>query len=232
MSIYKLGSQSFQLIGNQNPLTLAITVTDPIFVMFKLQGCKGCLALEPIFAQLANSDRRVSYGIVDLSEHKSIAQMSNSSSTQLKKVPAFIIYAGGRPKARFNGTEKTLDTLMGFISGVLPTLYQQNMQNMQNMQPQMGMQQQMIPQQQMQQQGFVQNMYGGNPGGGQQYNPDMGNAPKAVNKMMQNTPHPNAVSAHPSMKQCDPDDAECLAIPHDVIPHNTPWEDKFRQLNV
>jgi thioredoxin-like negative regulator of GroEL len=193
---------------------------EPIFIMFKLQGCKGCLALEPVFSQLANSDRRVSYGIVDLSEHKSIAQMSDSSTTQIKKVPAFIIYAQGRPKARFISPEKNLNAFMEFISNTLPTLYQQP-------------QTQMIPQQQQpQQQGFVQNMYGGNANTGQQYNPDMGNAPKAVNKMMQGGAHPTAMSAHPSMKQCDPDDAECLAIPHDVIPHNTPWEDKFRQLNV
>lgn len=216
MSIYKLGSQSFQLVGDRNPLTLSISITDPIFVMFKLQGCKGCLALEPIFSQLSSVDRRVSYGVVDLSEHRSIAQMSNSSTTQLKKVPAFIIYSGGRPKARFVGDEKTLDSLMAFINKTLPTLHN-NVQQIAYQQPQ-------------QPQSFVPNMYGGQPSNGQPHLPDMGNAPRSLNNMQNN--NSVATSVHPGMKQCDPDDAECLAIPHDVIPHNTPWEDKFRQLGA
>lgn len=227
MSIYKLGSQSFQLVGNQNPLVLTVSVQEPLFVMFKLQGCAGCRALEPVFSQLANSDRRVSYGICDLTENKSVAQMSKSSTTFVRTVPAFIIYAGGRPKAWFKSSEKTLNDFINFISGVLPKLHQQ-------LQP--SSQPQMIDAP-MQQQQFVnqslnQNMYGGQPSNGPQHVPDMPNAPRGLNRMM-NGSHPNAQSSgHPSMKQCDPDDAECLATPHDVIPHNTPWEDKFRQLDL
>lgn len=215
MSIYKLGSQSFHLIGDRNPLTLSVSITDPIFIMFKLQGCKGCQALEPIFSQLSSVDKRVSYGIVDLSEHRSIAQMSGNSTTPIKKVPSFIIYSNGRPMARFTGEEKNFNTLTAFITDVLPRIHSAN----QIQQPQYH-----------QPQSFVPNLYGGQASNGQAHLPDIGNAPKSLSNMQNK--HPVAMNAHPGMKQCDPDDAECLAIPHDVIPHNTPWEDKFRQLNI
>ena len=222
MSLYKLGSQNFQLVGSQNPLVLTVSVQEPIFIMFKLQGCQGCQALEPVFSQLANTDRRVSYGICDLTENKSVAQMSKSSTTHIQKVPSFILYTQGRPRAKFVNAEKKLNDFINFLSGTLAQLQQQPQQ-----QPQMIN----AP---LPQQNFVQqNMYGGQASNGPQHVPDMPNAPRGYNKMMNGGSHPTAQnSVHPSMKQCDPDDAECLATPQDLIPHNMPWEDKFRQLDV
>lgn len=36
-------------------------------------------------------------------------------------------------------------------------------------------------------------------------------------------------SNHPSMKQCDPNDKDCIQLPGNVIPHNMPWESDFRK---
>jgi thiol-disulfide isomerase/thioredoxin len=215
MSMYKINSQNFQLVGNQPPFSMQISIQEPIFVMFKLQGCVGCAAIEPVFSQLANEDRRVSYGVVDLTQNKEVANMSRKSNTEIQKVPHFILYVQGKPKARFVGTSKTIDSFRKFLSDALLTLQQQPTVQMVNAPPQT----------------FVQNMYGGAPQNNTGYAPEMQNAPRGMNRMLQDG-NPIANTAHPSMKQCDPEDKACLTMPEDVVPHNMPWESDIRVLNL
>lgn len=215
MSIYKLASQNFQLVGSQQPLSMQISVQEPIFVMFKLQGCVGCAAIEPVFSQLSNEDRRVSYGVADLTQNKEIANMSRKSNTIIEKVPHFILYVQGKPKARFVGATKTIESFRKFLSDALIQMQQQPTVQIVNSPPQ----------------SFVQNMYGGNQNNGQSYVPEMQNAPRGVNRMLQDG-NSVANSAHPSMKQCDPEDKNCLTMPEDIIPHNMPWESDIKSLGL
>lgn len=222
MSIYKLTDQNFQLVGTQQAPKLSIKIQDPIFVMFKLQSCAGCKALEPVFSQLANTDQRIKYGILDLTEYKKIAVASQNTPTPITKVPVFMIFSQGLPYDKFLSQKKQLSDFLSFVNKSLADIYQQMQQ------PRMID----APQQSFVQQPMVNNMYGGSVTNGQQYVPDMPNIPKSVGKMM-NGSHQHAQSSqHPSMKQCDPDDQDCLAMIDGIIPHNAPWEDKFGQLGL
>jgi len=214
MTMYKITTPNFRLVGDQQPFSLQISINEPIFVMFKLQGCVGCAAAEPAFSQLSNEERRVSYGVVDLTQNKDVANMSRKSNTVIEKVPHFIFYSQGKPKARFVGANKTVDAFRKFISDILVNLQQQPTVQLVN-----------PPQT------FVQNMYGGgNQNGNANYNPEMQNAPRGLNKMLQDG-NSVANSAHSSMKQCDPEDLACLLMPENVIPHNMPWESDPKVVN-
>jgi len=211
--MYKLTSQNFRLVGDQQPFSLQISIPDNTLVMFKLTGCMGCAAVEPVFSRLSNDERRVSYGVINLSENKEVANMSRKSNTLIEAVPHFIFYSQGKPKARFRGQDKTFDAFKKFISDILLTLQQQPSVQLVN-----------PPQT------FVQNMYGGGNQNGNSYAPDLQNPPRGMNKMLQDGNNV-ANTAHPSMKQCDPEDLACLLMPENVTPHNMPWETDPKVLN-
>jgi len=211
--MYKLTSQHFRLVGDQQPFSLQISIPDHTLVMFKLPGCVGCAAVEPVFSQLSNEERRISYGVVDLGQSKEVANMSRKSNTIIEAVPHFIFYSQGKPKARFRGQDKSLGSFKKFITDILISMQQQPSVQLVN-----------PPQT------FVQNMYGGGNQNGNAYAPELQNPPRGMNKMLQDG-NSVASTAHPSMKQCDPDDTACLLMPENVVPHNMPWETDPKVVN-
>jgi len=205
MSIHQLSTQNFHIVGNQRQ-SLNINYGGNVLVFFKLQGCQGCAAFEPIFHQLSNEDRRVSYGILDLTYNRDIVQLSRSTTTPIQKVPHLILYSEGRPYARFKG-EKNIQSLKNFISDATP---QQTPQKPSFVQPQQ------------------QNMYGGPPTRGNVYMPESQPPRQAINMANSGIP---AQQAHPSMRQqCEQDNEDCLMIPDQIIPHNMPWESDYKKL--
>jgi hypothetical protein len=207
MSIYKITSQNFELTQNK---VLQIKIPDNIFVMFKLQSCVGCSSAEPIFSQMAAKDRRVSYGIVDLTNDRGIIASAKLSSTPIEKVPLFILYTQGRPHAKFKGSNRTYETLENFLTGALSSI--QNIQQIPYQQPSSNTQ------------SFVPNMYGG------QSQETHINAPQIGNGGNSRNGGPGVVGHSSMQKQCDPDDEECLKTPDNIIPRNMPWEVDIRKL--
>lgn len=195
MSIHTLDIHNFFISGK----SMNINLPGNYLVFFKFDGCKGCEVFLPIFTQLSREDRRISYGIVDLTYNRNIVQMSKPTTTHINIVPHLIIYVQGKPHARFTG-EKNRKALTEFLSGVLATVPQH--------QPQASF----VPQ---------QNMYGGPSTQGTIVNIPDSQPPRQASRMATS----GMAQAHPSMqKQCDPDDEECLLMPAHITPHNMPWE--------
>lgn len=208
MSVHQLTSQNFHVVGQQRQ-ALNINFAGNVLVLFKLDGCQGCGAFEPIFYQLAGVENRATMAVLNLSHHRDIIQQSRNTSTPIKKVPCLILYIQGRPRAVFNG-KKDIPNLRKFITDVLDSAASQQ----QSFAPQ---QQSFVPQ---------QNMYGGAQQGGAVYMPES-QPPKVAARMAQH----DGGMAHPSMsQQCDSDDEECLMMPDQIIPHNMPWESDYKKL--
>lgn len=117
--MYQLTAQHFKSVrGNNGNTTLSVTVTGNIFVFFKLQKCEGCNAFDPVFKTLANEDRRVLYGIIDLTNNNQVTQMSKATTTPIQTVPHLILYVNGMPFARFKG-QKNVRMIKDFLTETL-----------------------------------------------------------------------------------------------------------------
>ena len=217
---------------------MTVNVPGNLLVMFKVQGCTGCGAFEPIFHRLANEDSRVSCGVLDITYNRDVVQMSRTTTTAIQRVPHLIMYMDGMPRARFKG-KKDLSSLKSFISEVFSTVPSHQPQGFVSSQanPQGGnhprqqggyappqtpmLKRDYAPPQQgyaPPQQGYAQPQQGG------YAQPHQGGYAQP-----QGMPPP---TAHPSMaNQCEKgDDGECITIPEKIIPHNMPWESDFKRL--
>jgi hypothetical protein len=225
MSLRQFTSQDFQIINGQKK-SLNITQGGIYLIFYKIQGCQGCSAFEPIFLQLSTEDKRVNYGILDLTYNRDIIKVSRDTTTVIEKVPHLILYVQGSPRALFKG-EKNLLSLKSFLTGALSQITVQplpsvDVRGAMHQQPQ---QQTFVAQQQIP---LQQNMYGGTQSSTYVNVPDV-TVPSQANKLMQGGSQ-GAMAVHSSMKQqCDPDDEDCLLMPTNVIPHNMPWESDFHK---
>ncbi len=228
MSVHNLTSQNFQVVGAQGSQTLKLNYSGNVLVLFKLQQCQGCSALEPIFYQLSNEDKRVGYAVCDLTHDKNVITMSRNTTTAITKVPHLILYVQGAPHARFKGESKTIAAIKNFISSALQAQRPAPIQQYQT--PQQAQPQQ-YAQTRQQQPAFVtqqpgQNMYGGQ-AGGPAHMPEV-NIPRQANNIAGANPR---AQAHPSMQQqCDPENESCLLSPPDIFPYNIPWEIDYKKL--
>ncbi len=207
MSVYTLTSQHFRVInGQQGRDVLSLNLEGVVLVFFRVQTCNPSNKLAPIFASLAREESRISFGIVDLTTNNNVLKDSRSTTTPIMAVPHLILYRGGLPYAVFKG-ERNMPSLKQFIENVLQTF---------------STPQSFVPMQN-------QNMYGGagQPNRNQMRAPETANFPSQARTISQT--NPIASSSHPSMKQCDPDDAECFKTPKNVTPYNMPWEVDFHK---
>jgi thiol-disulfide isomerase/thioredoxin len=204
-NIYTLTSRNFQVIEGQTKNSLCVNVPNQILVFYKTSGCTYCKLLEPIVRQLANEDKRITYGIVDFTNDKAIVKMSRETTTVIETVPQLILYSDGKPYAKFTG-EKNLNSLKSFLTTTLNTIAQKVNQ------------QQFVPQQQ-----FPQNMYGGQQQSNSSFGPDAQSPPSQAARIAQG--NQIARTVHASMQnQCDPEKESCIHLPKGITPKNQPWQ--------
>jgi len=225
------------IMGRQQK-NLHINLPGNVFVFFKMTTCNECPKFIPIFEQLAAKDRRVNYAIVNVEEYRDIVVMSRQSTTPIHSVPTLILYASGRPHAKFTGN-KNFQSLQKFISDALASI-PQNPQSQQFM-PHPQTQQNMYgggysgapqgapdPRGQM---GPLQGQAGFNPQNTQQnakgyYSPEIGNSP-SLSSVIKGGSGPGGYAY---VNQVQEEDDNKLMVPDAVIPYNTPWESEYRRL--
>jgi hypothetical protein len=210
-----------------------ITLPGSVLVLYVMQNCAGCKAVDPIFRQLANTEPRVKYAICDLTNAREIITMSHQTKTQLQKVPCLILYINGRPHARFKG-DKNIPSLRNFCSNALAAAPRQ------------------------QQQEFVQqggNMYGGGQGYSQQppvsqmpsqyrqqpnqaqqgqqgkdkfWMPELGKTPTMTGALRGG----GGGTQYAYLGTVDDEDEDKLLVPNQVIPHNEPWMSQYKKIGT
>lgn len=207
-AVHQLTSQNFRIVGT-NRKTLNITAPGILLVFFKMAGCPGCAQFEPVFYQLPNIERRVNYAIVDLSQQRDVVKMSRSTVTPIDTVPFIMLYADGRPRAKYTGKKRVQD-IQAFLNKILPQL-RQNFTPQQNFAPQRG------------QSGFV----GQAPPQAQPkvYMPEMDRGPS-----LQGIVRGDGSSNYSYLGDIEEEDEEKLSVPEQVTPHNTPWEGGYRKM--
>ncbi len=239
MAIQLLYGQDFQQIGRQTK-TMAIKIPDPMLVLFKMVDCPNCKVVEPIFVQLSKEKDvpRIRYGIADVGQQKDIVAISRGTTTPLQAVPTLILYANGRPLAKFNGA-KNLVSLKKFIATALSAASQDHPGGGGGGHP---------PSQQFMPAAPQGGMYGndgyhsGPPPGYQPEFPQQGRHPQAPQQRQQpggrggggqakympeinGSALPNKSNVNYSFLDVEEEDDHRLSLPGDVIPYNAPWED-------
>lgn len=231
MSIHNLTDRNFQVVGH-NRKTLNINLPGNVLVFFKMDGCKGCGAFEPLFYQLSREDQRASYAIVNLSNARNVINMSRATGTPIQAVPYILLYVNGSPLARYKGN-KNLPSLKAFITKVL-----------RHAPPAQQSHQGFMPQQA--QDGHQRGMYGnggyshppmgpqqGHAGYSQQaqhgkiHMPEIGNAPN-----MQGVIKGGQTSQYAYLNDMEEEDEERLLLPGQVTPHNVPWESAYKKMGT
>jgi thiol-disulfide isomerase/thioredoxin len=119
MAFHQLTSKNFRVSGVQKK-TLDIDIGGKIFLFIKAEGCPGCASFFPIFQELARTDRRVGYAIVDISTpiEKAIVRMSRDTTTPIEAVPLILMYNNGSPIAKYKG-RKNIPDIQNFITTIL-----------------------------------------------------------------------------------------------------------------
>jgi len=102
MNVFELSTQNFSLSRDQK--TLKINIPGIVLVMFKMDGCQGCAATDPIFRQLSMDTSKVnSYAVINLTRNREVAKMAMNTNTPIPHVPLFILYVNQEPKAIHKG---------------------------------------------------------------------------------------------------------------------------------
>lgn len=246
MSIHQLSAQNFNVVGHSRK-TLNINIPGNVLVFFKMDGCPGCNAFEPIFYQLAGEERRVNYAVINLTSSREVVAMSRTTTTPIQSVPIVLLYVNGNPLAKYNG-KKSIPAMKSFVSKALPHAPPQQYQAQAQTQ-----QQTFMPQQEGG--GGGQSMYGnggynhpkmgpqqGQAGYNQQHGPqqptpqdgqsktwmpEIGKAPN-----MQGVIKGSGGSEYAYLNDVEEDDAEKLMLPNQVTPHNVPWEGSYKKMGT
>lgn len=234
-SISFLDSSNFVLIGNQNK-SLGVNISGPLLVFFKMPSSPPCQEFEPTFAKLSGTDKRVSYGVIDVQRHKDVVLWSRNTSTPITGVPILILYLNGKPHAKFNGT-KNIPSLQNFISQALQTVSAPSGQKSfmpsgtgrgDNMYGG-GAPPPMDPRYQM---AGSQGQYpggasppGGTPSPGKNM-PEIGRAP-SMKGVLKGAGPPAGYSV--GGNYVEDDDNPRLMVPDSVTPWNAPWEAELQQ---
>ncbi len=234
MSIVQLYPGNFSLVGRQRK-TMNISLPGNVLVLYIMQDCRGCQAVEPIFHELSRVESRVKYAICNLTNARDIIAMSHQTKTQIQKVPHMILYIMGRPHARFRG-EKNIPSLRNFIGRALTASTQQPQEFVQQQGNMYGggegnYQQSashMTPQyqrQQMQQQGP-----GPGPGQGKDkfWMPELGKTPTMTGALR----NAGGSTQYAYLGTVDDEDEDKLLVPDQVIPHNEPWMSQYKKLGT
>lgn len=172
-------------------------MTGNVLVLYK-QNDELSLQFDPVFAKLATIENRVNFAILDISTpaNREVIGKSRITTTPIQGTPTLILYVGGRPHTRFNGS-RTIETIRNFIT-----------QSFQQAPP--------VAQEQAHQ-SFVtpppaQNLYGGGP------------TPQNVHAPMIEQPSLRGKIKNGFLPQVDTEEEPKLEIPGDVVPYNMPWE--------
>jgi thioredoxin-like negative regulator of GroEL len=117
MSIVALATNNFRVQGK----TLAVNFGEPMLILFKMDSCPACTGFEPVFVQLAKEERRVAYGVVNISSDSQVAKMSRNTTTPVSSVPFLLLYKDGRPIAKFTG-KRNIPSIKSFIEKALKSV--------------------------------------------------------------------------------------------------------------
>lgn len=229
MPIHSLLSSNFSVVGRPGQKAMMINVPGVMLVLFEQNGCNSCAAFKPIFAQLANAETRISYGIINVSQFRDVIVMSRDTTTPIQGTPTLILYISGRPHTRFNGA-KNLNSVREFINKSLQEVPPSAGHSTYARSPEPA----------------PTNMYGGfaappaaipvgAPAQGsagfatartaqasnRTWQPEIGNAPSLQNMLK------GSAAKSPSM---DDDDEQTLMTPVTVTPYNSPWDNEYARL--
>lgn len=98
-----------------------------VFVLFKSPTCHYCTEAMNSFQQLARTENKLKFAIVDVSKYRNIIRTAINSTTPIKNVPTLIFYVNGRPQANYKGPRDVM-SIKQFLNKIFTDLQMQPQQ--------------------------------------------------------------------------------------------------------
>lgn len=219
MAFHQLSVRNFRVAGDERK-TLDIDVGGKILLFVKTQGCEGCMAFFPVFQELARTDRRVGYAILDISSpsEKAIVRMSRDTSTPIGAVPYIVMYNNGSPVAKYNG-KKNFQAVQSFITSIIHIIETQRQQSRPFVHE--------TPKQTFHPPSQAYNPYQpASSSSGSSYQDSKVYMPETGSK-------PAMRGAQNSLiNDIEDEDEDVLLIPDEITPYNTPWKSDYKKMTI
>jgi hypothetical protein len=90
-------------------------------ILFYSTKCVHCKSLLPIFYSLPGTVVGCQFGVLNVSNHKQVAEMSKETIAPIEYVPYIFLYVNGRPFMRYNG-HRDANEIRKFISEVTKSI--------------------------------------------------------------------------------------------------------------
>lgn len=157
-----LSSDNFNTSKSDNGDVLTVNMNGFALILFYSQQCPNSRELLPIFKRLPSSLGLCQFGMINISKHRSVIEMSKNTILPLSYVPFLVLYINGYPYQAYTGprtdehiknfvieSANAIQTKQQFTSKSNNVSFNQGNPMQQQQQPQQQQQQQ--PQQQQQQ---------------------------------------------------------------------------------
>ena len=114
MSLLFLTSDNFNTVKGETGSLLCNNIEGFLLVLFYSTQCSYCQEVIPIFKQLPKQIQGCKFGMLNVSKNNQLVTMSKETIAPLEYVPYIILYTGGKPFMRYEGTIN-IQSLKAFI---------------------------------------------------------------------------------------------------------------------
>lgn len=116
-----LRSDDFLVQNGQKGDILTTRIPGVSLILFYSTKCVHCKYIIPIFKQLPGSIPGCQFGIINISNNKTLVIKSRKTILPLQYVPYILLYVNGKPYVQYNGSPD-LDSIRNFVINIYNSL--------------------------------------------------------------------------------------------------------------
>ena len=122
-SLIFLTSEDFSIQAGKKGQVLCTTIPGVSFILFYSNQCPHCGDVIDNFKKLPQIVPGSKFGLVNVSNNKQVAIMSQQTVSPITYVPFIVLFVNGRPFMIYNG-QKTTREMAGFVYEVVTRINQ------------------------------------------------------------------------------------------------------------
>lgn len=120
-NLFFLHEKDFSIQEGKKGNVLCCNTKGISLILFYSKSCPHCNDIFPIFQTLPKVVPTCQFGMLNISNHFKVAQMSQDTICPIQHVPFLVLYINGRPFMKYTGP-KTLEDISNFLNEVMSRL--------------------------------------------------------------------------------------------------------------
>ena len=120
-NIFYLQEKDFSLQEGKKGNVLCCNTRGITLILFYSKSCPHCSDVLPVFQTLPRVVPHCQFGLLNISNHMRVAEMSINSICPIEYVPFIVLYINGRLFMKYTGP-KTLEDIAKFLNDVISRL--------------------------------------------------------------------------------------------------------------